>query len=74
VIVRLGRLSAEAVALAQALAVLGGHSEVRELLALANVARERGPVAIDALEREEIAAGRPVIRRFSTVLRKMNSA
>ena len=60
VIVRLGRLSAEAVALARALAVLGGHSEVRELLALANVAPERGPVAIDALEREEIAAGRPV--------------
>jgi DNA-binding CsgD family transcriptional regulator len=60
VIVRLGRLPDETAVLALALAVLGGHAEVRELLALAELDRQQGSVAIDALEREEIAGGRPL--------------
>jgi DNA-binding CsgD family transcriptional regulator len=60
VLARLGRLPAEAGALARALAVLGGRSELRELLAVAGVEHGRGIVAMDALEREEIASGRPV--------------
>jgi DNA-binding CsgD family transcriptional regulator len=60
VIVRLGRLPAEAAALARGLAVLGGHSELRELLAVAGVERGPGMMAMDALEREQIASGRPV--------------
>jgi DNA-binding CsgD family transcriptional regulator len=57
VIARLGRLPSEAAALATALAVLGGRAELREVLALAGVA---DPAAMDALEREQIAGGRPV--------------
>jgi DNA-binding CsgD family transcriptional regulator len=60
VIARLGRLPAEASALARGLAVLGGRSELRELLAVAGVEHGRGLMAMDALEREEIASGRPV--------------
>jgi DNA-binding CsgD family transcriptional regulator len=60
VIVRLGRLPVEAGALARGLAVLGGRAELRELLAVAGVERAPGMLAMDALEREQIASGRPV--------------
>ena len=60
VLARLSALPAEAIALARALAVLGGRAELRELLALSEVEARAGMPAIDALEREQIAGGRPV--------------
>jgi DNA-binding CsgD family transcriptional regulator len=60
VLARLRRLSAEAGALARALAVLGGRAELRELLALSEVETRPGTAAVDELEREQIAGGRPV--------------
>lgn len=60
VIARLGRLPIEAGALARGLAVLGGRAELRELLAVAGVEHVPGMTAVDALEREQIAGGRPV--------------
>ena len=60
VLARLRRLPAEATALARALAVLGGRAELRELLALSEVETGPGMAAIDELEREQIAGGRPV--------------
>lgn len=60
VIARLRRLPGEAAAVAYALAVMGGRADPRELLALAELEAEPGLRAIDALEQEQIAAGRPV--------------
>lgn len=60
VIARLGRLPADARAVARALAVLGGRAELRELLAVAGVEQAPGMAAIDALEHEQIVDGRPV--------------
>jgi DNA-binding CsgD family transcriptional regulator len=61
VIARLRRLPGEATELAYALAVLGGRAEPGELLAVSGVDRESGLRALDLLEREQIAGGRPVI-------------
>jgi DNA-binding CsgD family transcriptional regulator len=60
VIARLGRLPTEAGALARGLAVLGGRADLRELFALTGVEHGPGMPAVDALEREQIAGGRPV--------------
>lgn len=61
VIARLRRLPGEATELAHALAVLGGRAEPGELLAVTGIEREAGLRALDALEREQIAGGRPVM-------------
>jgi DNA-binding CsgD family transcriptional regulator len=60
VIARLRRLPAEATALAHTLVVMGGRAEPGELLAVTAVNREDGLRALDALERAQIAGGRPV--------------
>jgi DNA-binding CsgD family transcriptional regulator len=60
VIARLGRLPVAATPLARALAVLGGRAPPREVLALAGVGEEPGMTALAALEREQIAGGRPL--------------
>ena len=60
VIARLRRLPDAATTLAQTLAVMGGRAEPAELLAVAGVDLEDGLRALDALELEQIAGGRPV--------------
>jgi DNA-binding CsgD family transcriptional regulator len=60
VVARLGRLPAEATALARGLVVLGGRAELSVLLAVTGINERAGMAAVDALDREQIASGRPL--------------
>jgi DNA-binding CsgD family transcriptional regulator len=69
ILLRLSRLPSEAAALAEALAVLGGEAELRELAALADLDLHAAALAADALARVELVSAERPLRFMHAIVR-----